>query len=341
MNERCIICRSPIRSRKSKNNTDKYIYVCFRCGQYIVDGIFETIKKNEMGSAPNTADISKVSNWIRAQQRSELTDARLSQISTLQIPGIGERATLLIIHLGKSYPKPGQNINIPFSKLKSLLLKIFDNDTPFEKDVNSHHLNLLSYSWAEDFDDLQYIIHDYLSKTKGYINILDTMSLQISPQGWEFIDKIRSQSSDSNFAFLAMKFEDKIMDFGDNWILPAVKKAGYNCSRANQVPHNNLIDDEMLALIRQSKFIIADFTYNNSGVYFESGFARGLNIDVINICEKTFFEEKGKGVHFDTNHYPFILYEFNKGDEFFKTLQFHIEATIGKGNYIPDDTKSQ
>jgi len=337
MNDRCIICRSPLLSREPKNNTDKYIYDCIRCGKYVVDGIFESIKKKALEVAPDKVAIAKSSSWIRTHQLAELTDDRLNKVCSLQIPGIGDRATQLLIHLGKEHPKPGQNINIPFTKLKSLLQKIFENDVPIKEDIDSHHLNLLSYCWAEDFDDVQYILHEYLSKTKGYINILDTLSLEISPQGWEFIDSVRSQSSDSNFAFLAMKFDDEIKKYADNWVIPAANNAGYNCSRADQVPHNKLIDDEMLALIRQSKFIIADFTFNNSGVYFEAGFARGLNIDVINICEKTFFEEKGEGVHFDTNHYPFLLYEFDKGKEFLKTLQFHIEATIGKGNYILDD----
>jgi hypothetical protein len=49
--------------------------------------------------------------------------------------------------------------------------------------------------------------------------------------------------------------------------------------------HNNKIDDEIVAEIRRSKFLLADFTCEKEkvrgGVYFEAGFGMRLGIPVI------------------------------------------------------------
>lgn len=57
--------------------------------------------------------------------------------------------------------------------------------------------------------------------------------------------------------------------------------------------------------MKSSKFCIADFTEQRDGVYFESGFAVGLGKKVIYTCHKKWFKKS----HFDTNHFPHIIYE--------------------------------
>lgn len=75
-----------------------------------------------------------------------------------------------------------------------------------------------------------------------------------------------------------------------------------------------------------------DFTDNNEGAYFEAGFAQGFGLEVIRACNKNWFEEKdayGNNVnhlHFDINHYNFILWE-NESD-YKNKLVANIKATI-------------
>jgi nucleoside 2-deoxyribosyltransferase len=95
--------------------------------------------------------------------------------------------------------------------------------------------------------------------------------------------------------------------------------------------HNNRIDDEIAAMIRRSKFIVADFTGRRGGVYFEAGFALGMGLPVIWVCSK----DELKDVHFDTRQYNFIVWEEGKLEECKKALQYRIEATIGRGSYKP------
>ena len=70
-----------------------------------------------------------------------------------------------------------------------------------------------------------------------------------------------------------MRFIPELISYCDDYIMPAVIKAGYKPIRVDTEQHNDLIDDRIIAGIRESKFIVADLAENSYGVYFESGFA--------------------------------------------------------------------
>jgi hypothetical protein len=60
-------------------------------------------------------------------------------------------------------------------------------------------------------------------------------------------------------------------------------------------------------------------------VYFEAGFAMGLDIDVVWCCKK----DKLDTVHFDVNHYNIIVWETEQ--DLKDKLEKRIEATFGIG----------
>lgn len=125
-----------------------------------------------------------------------------------------------------------------------------------------------------------------------------------------------------------MWFDTKVLPVWANAIEPAIQDAGYKPQRIDGHHHNNRIDDEIIAVLRRSKFVIADFTGQRGGVYFEAGFALGLGLQVIWTCEKS----ELKDVHFDNRQYNFVVWEEDKLKEFKVALQNRIEATIGRGN---------
>jgi len=55
--------------------------------------------------------------------------------------------------------------------------------------------------------------------------------------------------------------------------------------------HLNKVDVEIIAEIRRSRFLVADFTCESGsvrgGVYFETGFAMGIDIPIIWTCKNT------------------------------------------------------
>ena len=80
------------------------------------------------------------------------------------------------------------------------------------------------------------------------------------------------------------------------------------------------IDDEIIAEIRRSAFLIADFTGHRGGVYFEAGYAMGHGLPVIWTCRK---DEMDK-LHFDIRQYNCI--DWAKPAELADRLQRRIEA---------------
>jgi nucleoside 2-deoxyribosyltransferase len=110
-----------------------------------------------------------------------------------------------------------------------------------------------------------------------------------------------------------------------------IQDAGYEPLRIDKKNHNNKIDDQIIAEIKRSRFIVADFTHGEGGmrggVYYEAGFAHGLNIPVIFTCRK----DVVKKIHLDTRQYNHILWEADKLDEFKKALSERISAIIGDG----------
>ena len=69
--------------------------------------------------------------------------------------------------------------------------------------------------------------------------------------------------------------------------------------------HNEKICDRIISEIRRSGLVVADFTGQRGGVYFESGYAMGLGIPVIRTCRKDFMET----LHFDTRQYNHVSWE--------------------------------
>ena len=67
----------------------------------------------------------------------------------------------------------------------------------------------------------------------------------------------------------------------------------------------NRIDDEIIGQIKRSRFMVAGFTGQRSGIYFEAGMMLGLGRTVIWMCKKSELNQ----VHFDTRQYNFIDYE--------------------------------
>ena len=70
--------------------------------------------------------------------------------------------------------------------------------------------------------------------------------------------------------------------------------------------------------MKQSRFMVADFTGNSYNVYYEVGYAMGFNIPVIFTCKKNWYQKKvkyefNKEIKFDIRQYPFIVYKnYNK-----------------------------
>ena len=126
-----------------------------------------------------------------------------------------------------------------------------------------------------------------------------------------------------------MWFNEEMDSAYEHGLRVGVANAGYVPVRVDQVEHANRIDDEVIAQIKKAAFVVADFTGHRGGVYFEAGFALGLDIPVIWTCRKDAMED----LHFDIRQYNTIDWESD--EELARRLQHRIEATVGEGPAKP------
>ena len=71
-----------------------------------------------------------------------------------------------------------------------------------------------------------------------------------------------------------MQFKDRDLDsFVKDVVKPAVKKIGYSLVDMNDVSRAGIIDNIMRTQIRDAASVIADLTHDNSGAYWEAGYA--------------------------------------------------------------------
>jgi nucleoside 2-deoxyribosyltransferase len=126
-----------------------------------------------------------------------------------------------------------------------------------------------------------------------------------------------------------MWFDPSLTDAYKKGIEQAVLGAGYKCLRIDQKEHIGKIDDEIIAEIRRSRFVVADFTSKRDmargGVYFEAGFAMGLGIPIIWTCKADCIDY----VHFDTRQFNHITW--TTPEDLRVKLLNRIGAVIGDG----------
>jgi nucleoside 2-deoxyribosyltransferase len=147
--------------------------------------------------------------------------------------------------------------------------------------------------------------------------------------GWQELERLSRPVTDSSQAFVAMWFHNTTNDTYSNGIAPAISATGYKPIRIDKKEHNNKIDDEIIAEIRRSRFVVADFTCEpkniRGGVYYEAGFAQGLGLPVIWTCRESSIGD----LHFDTRQYAHIVWK--DVSNLRSQLENRIAATIGEG----------
>lgn len=154
----------------------------------------------------------------------------------------------------------------------------------------------------------------------------------ISASGWQRLDTLRARSGATPQAFVAMWFHPTTQEAYEKGIVRAIEDSGYRPIRIDQKEHINKIDDEIIAEIRRSHFVVADFTCEPGkvcgGVYFEAGFAMGLRIPVIWTCR-----DGTSDLHFDTRQYAHLIW--TTPDDLRGQLRARIGAVIGQGPLKP------
>lgn len=212
--------------------------------------------------------------------------------------------------------KEAQIPKTPKNKLDSLIITLFENQKYAGAEIDLKNLG----EWNIVLNKLYFQNHEeywfYLNTLKeyGFISFMDASSMdgndaidiKLTYQGLEYIINLQESGENSNNCFIAMSFSETASEIR-TVIKKAVSESGFDPLLIDEIHYQSdlTINDAIIRFIKKSKFIVADFTEQKHGVYFEAGFALGLNRPVIYTCSQADFNN----THFDTNHYPHIVYE--------------------------------
>lgn len=169
---------------------------------------------------------------------------------------------------------------------------------------------------------------EYKNKTAGTRVGAFHQGIRLLPQGYAEVANFDNFGSGSSKAFVAMWFDPSMQNVYSEGIAPAIRSCGFDPVRIDELEHIDKIDDKIIAEIRRSKFIVADFTSKpnepRGGVYYEAGFAQGLGLPVIWTCSEALIGH----VHFDTRQFNHITWK--TADDLREKLETRILAVIGE-----------
>jgi hypothetical protein len=164
-------------------------------------------------------------------------------------------------------------------------------------------------------------------------------------RGWEIAERLRQQVVEGRQAFIAMWFHPGMDQAFEAGFAPALRECGYQPFRIDRSPHENKIDDEIIANIRKSRILISDLTGARPNVFYETGFAAGLGRKVLFTCHaqhvghylacqphsetppapisESWFDQISR-LAFDVRQYPVL--RWHSPDDLKKQLKDRIEA---------------
>lgn len=288
-------------------------------GRYSVSG--SALDETRWGTM-NNATKARLTTWLIDQRERDptqppnITSYTIDEIKRSQPLHVYERADRLLRYLERKSPVIGSTIHF-----------FLDNNMPVYQEI---------LAWSESTNSKELITFEEFMAKQGWIEIDEEAKrqrgfheLMLTIPGYARLAELATQHVNSAQGFVAMWFDDSMIEAYEKGIGPGIEDAGYSPLPINRKEHINKIDDEIIAEIRRSRFVVADFTHGDTGprggVYYEAGFALGLGIPVFFTCRKDILDK----IHFDTRQYNHILWETHA--ELRKALADKISAVIGDG----------
>lgn len=312
----CPIC-SNAHATESATTSDARIIDCPQCGNFTISGRAIAI----LNIPDNFAtERWKISAWINESKPDLIRPADLETAQKSAAPSLHHRAERMLRWIAQEF-SPGKEFTIQTLQHQRKASQSSGHITLYATGSS----RLIPIGWCREIQELAYMLNEVLCKELKWIvqNQNDGSFFQVSPKGLLYLEGRRESISSTGFC--AMWFDNEVLPLWLNVIEPAIRLAGYDPIKIDLKPHNEKIDDEIMASIRASRFVVADFTNNRGGVYYEAGFAHGLGLPVIFMCRD------GDSLHFDIRQYNCIFWTPDKLEEAQSQLKNRILATLGQG----------
>jgi nucleoside 2-deoxyribosyltransferase len=294
----CVVCNEHANlSRDPTFMGGSVTFQCEGCGRF-------TISDQALAKVYLRVNRGLLSGWIRrkwdAQPKSRvlLTVDEIDRFATLPIPSFKERVEEYLAATSK--------------QVKNLADDFIFLSRP-----------LRAAAYCASPADLRQIA-DYLIDEKMLVERKGGQA-RLLPKGHIACDELRARRTASSQGFIAMWFDPQMEIVRREGLEVGIRDAGYRPHRVDDVHHVDQISDRIIADIRRSRFVVADLTGHRQGVYYEAGFARGLDKPVFYTCRD---DEKDK-IHFDIRQFNCIMW--TEPGRLAQQLRDRIEAVIGQG----------
>ncbi len=300
----CPICELDAQDVQVKDRGERKAYKCARCGSFKITRTAERQVKKLIQD-------SRLSAWIRDRNERglDIIEIHTGNIKEIleRLPNYTPREKMMILlkNLERMSKYPGDKAEI-----------VPRCDIPL--------------AWANSTNELMYYLQAL--SDRGLILLLAeakisdsfTPTVAITADGWDYLEESEKRLEEKTQVFVAMSFSKTLNSIWKKAIEPAINEAGFRAYRVDAEPHIDRIDAKIITEIRNSRFLVADVTEQKRGVYFEAGYALGMNLPVI----WTVREDDLEKVHFDTRQYNHIVWESE--EELRDKLYDVICAVIGK-----------
>jgi hypothetical protein len=292
----CLFCSEANIQNIPVGDQDIEHWKCERCGEVIISRSAATVLSKY------TSDLWLLSAYCRNRSRNGLPPT--------------EFHTANLDEIIKSVSKPSGILDA-----ENRIVELFGSKSDLLGSwiVFDYHYNLDIVVKSEEF---KYLFESLCLQGFIEINQNDNNRFRLTPKGWIKYEEIHRRQINSRQAFIAMNFDSALLGVYEQAIKAAVEEAGFTAYRIDHDRHVDNINNRIIAKIKESRFLIAEFTEHKHGVYFEAGFALGLGIPVIWVCQKSHF---GK-THFDTKPFNHIIWETKEElkEELFWTIKANI-----------------
>jgi hypothetical protein len=309
----CAVCKSQAHPYNTGGGNQRFD--CPRCGEFDLTGSLVAELQPKLDAGIHRRAL--VSHNIRRMQR---TENKPPLISTYEVERFwfGERlptpqrqADDLILWVGDNQLSPEENIRCALPFLSAWV----------GTSLGPVHGSTGGMDWL-----CTYLTDERLLIARREEENPSTIGrFQLTMQGWRRHSELKQLGVATSQAFVAMWFDDSTEEAWTNGLEKGITAAGYDPLRINMKEHVNKICDEIIAEIRRSRFLVADYTGHRGGVYYEAGYAAGRGLTVIPTCRK---DEMDK-LHFDVRQYNCI--DWQSPAELAQRLQMRIEAILGDG----------
>jgi len=286
----------------SIKDKDLINYECIYCGKFqIYNGFLE--KSFQEIIRISRKDNYKLQCYLREQNNllnvvPLITKKLIEQVLTSRDKTLQEQFTLLIKNLSTYIRR--------FNSLGDLQLELLLIDSWVKRD-NQHDYYVLGKLFEKAYK-MELLISEssYSYRIPLQHKVPIKMVKDFTIKGLEYLESIDQKNSNSNKIFLAFKFGENKETFEEikRFIENDIEDIKFQAVIVNQdtTEHNEKISDKIIAELKGARMIVADFSAHSHNVYFEAGYAMGMNIPVIWTCHTEHLEDMA----FDVSHFPVI-----------------------------------